>query len=287
MKERIKPQHFKKIVVFLGMLLAVKAVWVAVSLLWLPAEGMNLVEEKGVNALYYRVKIASNEAPPPKRVPTSVQNAGSIKDIDLLAIYNGADETVVTVSYKKKTKVLSRGEEINGFELESAENNFALFRKGGKNYKVELMKSIKDGGRSSYSIAKPAESSPAETAPLKSESSGKVEGEIENVGDRVLVDKNLVRYYSQNKKDIFKDIRFRDQKRGKEVVGYVVTYVRRGSHFSKLGLQRGDVITSINGQVVRGYNAALSFYERINSLDGIRLTVQRGEKEMELEYEIN
>ncbi len=78
-----------------------------------------MLKIKGGKALYYRVKLSPNEAPAPTTTKP-LQTAGSIKDIKLLAIYNASDVTVVTVEYKRKTKVLAKGEAINGFVLEGA-----------------------------------------------------------------------------------------------------------------------------------------------------------------------
>ena len=100
-------------------------------------------QQKGGKALYYRVKLSPNEAPPPTSVTKPVQVVGSIKDITLLAIYNASDITVVTVEYKRKTKVLSKGEAINGFVLEGAGNNYATFSKNAKIYKIPLVISTK------------------------------------------------------------------------------------------------------------------------------------------------
>ena len=75
----------------------------------MPTSGVDHVEEKGGKALYYRVKLSPNGAPAPTTDKKPVQIAGSIKDIRLLAIYNASDVTVVTVEYKRKTKVLAKG----------------------------------------------------------------------------------------------------------------------------------------------------------------------------------
>ena len=110
MKHLFKPQVVKGLWALLILLLVVKSVWFFVEVLWLPTIGVDHVEEKGGKALYYRVKLSPNEAPAPTTTKRPVQTAGSIKDIKLLAIYNASDVTVVTVEYKRKTKVLAKGE---------------------------------------------------------------------------------------------------------------------------------------------------------------------------------
>ena len=284
MKHLFKPHIFKGLLALLILLLIIKLLWFVVEVVWLPSSGVEHTEEKGGKALYYRVKLTPNEAPAPIK-PTSARPAkpkGSIKDIELLAIYNASDVTVITVSYKNKTKVLSKGDEINGFVLEGAGSNFATFSKNSKTYQISLIKSKK--GDNSVSKTKGTDAVTSSETPS---SSSKAEGDIVDAGDHRIVDKSLVEHYAKNMEEITKNIGIAEQKEGKDLKGFRVTFVRKNSHFSKLGLRRGDVIKSINGQEITSYNAAMNVYKNINAMDSLSLTITRGKEEMELEYEIN
>ncbi len=284
MKHLFKPEVFKRFMTLLAFLLIVKLLWFIVEVLWLPSGGVEHTEEKIGSALYYRVKLTPNEAPAPtKKVPKAITKpAGSIKDIILLAIYNATDETVITVEYKKKTKVLCRGDNINGFVLEGAGNNFAIFSKDTKTYKIRFIKS-KKSVKSIGSIKVRSEVAP----PKKVKAPKKAVGEIIDAGDHRIVDKSLVEHYADNMEEVEKYIGTSEVKKGKGLEGFRITFVRKNSHFSKLGLQRGDVIKSINGQELTSYNAAMNVYKKVNTLDSLSLTIRRGKEEMELEYEIN
>jgi len=76
-------------------------------------------------------------------------------------------------------------------------------------------------------------------------------------------------------------------KEGDRVTGFQVSFVRRGSHFSKLGLQRGDIIKSVNGQEINSYNAAFGIFKEVQNMANMTLVIIRDNKEMELEYEVN
>ena len=283
MKHLFKPEVLKWLIASLLLLLILKLLWFIIEVVWLPSSGVDHIEERGGKALYYRVKLTPNEAPAPQKpkVTRPVKSGGSIKDIELLAIYNASDITVVTVSYKRKTKVLSKGEEINGYVLESAESRFATFSKASKSYTISLIKSKKEDA----SVGKIKDA----TTPSKAESvsTTKAEGEIIDAGDHKIVDRSLVEHYGKNMKEVMKDIGIADEKDGNDLKGFRVTFVRKNSPFSKLGLRRGDVIRSINGQEITSYNTALNVYKNIDKMDGLSLTVTRGKEEMELEYEIN
>ena len=279
MKHLFKPQVITGLWILLILLLVIKLSWFLLEVLWLPASGLDQLEERGGKPLYYRAKLSPNEAPAPtitkKAVPVV---AGSIKDITLLAIYNASDVTVVTVEYKRKTKVLARGDEINGFALEGAGNNYATFSKNGKMYKVTLRISSK--GTGSIQASRPSSSAPS---PRKR----KAEGEVTDAGDHKIVDRSLLEHYTQNMDDIYKNIGIREIKKGKKLEGFSVSFIRKGSPFSKLGLKRGDVIQSINGQKIDSEKAAFEMYKNMKNIDNLSLVIKRGKEEMELEYEIN
>jgi len=277
MKHLFKPQVEKGLWAVLLVLLVVKTLWFFVEVLWLPTIGVDHTEEKGVKALYYRVKLSPNGAPAPNISKKPVVTAGSIKDIDLLAIYNDSNVTVVTVEHKGKTKVLAKGESINGFVLEGAGSNYATFSKNSKTYKITLIISTKDDPV--------IESIKPSAVPASSE--GKVEGDVVDAGDHKIIDRSLVNHYAKNMDDIYKNIGISEIKKGNVLEGFSVSFIRKGSHFSKLGIRRGDVIKAVNGQKINSYNAAFDVYKNISNIDNLTLVIERGKEEMELEYEVN
>ena len=286
MKHLFKPELFKGILAALVLFLFVKIIWFVVEVLWLPTTGVEHVAQKGGKALYYRVKLTPNQtAAPVTKAPTNQpvkQKSGSISDIKLLAIYNASDRTVVTVLHKTKTKVLSRGEDINGFVLEGAGNNFATFSKAKKTYKVLLDKGKSSGKSSVKSVANEPTKEVKKTVKKK-----EVKGDVTDAGDHKVIDRALLKHYATNMDDIYKNIGIGEVKNGKDLAGFKITFVRKDSPFSKLGVRRDDVIKSINGQEITSYNAAFGVYKNIQNIDNLTLVIQRGKEEMELEYEIN
>ena len=276
MKHLFKPEAVKGLWSLLVLLLVVKMLWFFVTLLWLPTIGVDQSEDKGTKALYYRVKLSPNGAPAPTTTKRA-QTTGSIRDIKLLGIYNAADVTVVTVEYKRKTKVLAKGEAINGFVLEGAGSNYATFGKEGETYKITLIVSTQ--GDTSIKSAKPS--------PMPVSTASKPEGDVVDAGDHKIIDKSLIDHYAANMDDIYKNIGIKEIKKGGKIEGFSISFVRKGSPFAKLGVKRGDVIKSINGQKIDSYNAAFGVYKNISNIDNLTLVIQRGKEEMELEYEVN
>lgn len=285
MKHLFKSDIFKQILGVLIILLLVKILWLIVQINYLPSSTVDHKEKRGGKSLYYRVKLSPNEGSVPvKPTKRPVKIAGSIKDIKLIAIYNSSDTTVVTIEYKKKTKILGRGDTVNGFTLEGGGSNYATFVKEGKTYRVDLIKS-KRSAASRGSIV-PA-GRPYRGAAAQGSASPSASGDVIDAGDHKIVDRSLLDYYADNMDEIYKNIGITEVKKGNSIEGFRVTFVKRGSPFAKLGLRRGDIIKSINGEELTSYNAAFNSYKNIKNTANLTLGIVRGKKEMELEYEVN
>ena len=283
MKHLFKSKTFKNILSILAILLLVKLIWVIVEIIWLPSNGVYHKDKVGGKSLYYRVKLTPNDSSVPVQLSKPVKIAGSIRDITLQGVYNASDTTVVTIVYKRKTQILERGDAVNGFVLEGGGSNYATFSKDSKIYRVDLIKSKKSTA-SSGSIV-PAEPLRKNKRP-SSTAAQKVQGEIVDAGDHKIIDKSLVTHYSNNIKEIYKNIGIGETKvNGK--TQFKITFVRRGSPFAKLGVKRGDIIKSLNGQEINSEAEAFQIIKNIDSIENITLGILRGKKEMELEYEIN
>ncbi|MEA1953590.1 MAG: PDZ domain-containing protein [Campylobacterota bacterium] len=282
MKHLFSLKSIKNLWWIVVLLLCIKLLWSVVAFMWLPVSGINYLVEKERKPLYYRVKLNPNKTPAPvkKKVPTKVIS-GDVKDIKLLAIYSASDMAVITIEYKKKTKVLGKGDEVNGFILDSAGNNFAIFSKGIKTYKINLFKPKKGSSSKGKGSIKEVASLPS---PVKST---KPVGDVIDAGDHKIVDRSLLDHYGENVENVYKDIGIKDIKKGKDLEGFSVSFIRRGSPFAKLGLKRGDVISSINGQKIDSYSAAFGIYKNIKDIENLTLVIKRGKEEMELEYEVN
>ena len=277
MKALSNPRFMNRLIGILLVLLLVKLLWLTLEVVLMPISGVNHAQSKEAKPLYYRIKLTPGNSIAPRPKPKK-QITSSIKDIKLLGVYHSPSQTVVTVSYKGKSKVLAMGESVNGFVLEGAGHGYALFSKGAKTYRVDLMEKK---GSGSYRV-----SSPKHKAAIPRPSSS-VQGEVTDAGDHKIVDRSLLEHYTAHMDEIYKNIGIRDVKKGGKIEGFRVSFVKRGSPFAKLGLRRGDVLKAVNGQPLTSYKAAFDAYRSVNDASGLTLTIQRGNKEMELEYEIN
>jgi len=279
MKPLFSPKNIKIFIYILSLMLLVKLGWFITEMTILSAKGVDYTKPSETKSLYYRTRFAAQKLKQKqvvkKKVPLS-----DIKSIKLLAIYHSQDRVVITVSKKDKTSVLVRGDKIDGYVLDAATAQEAIFLRDGKSYQIRLVESAGNSkGKSSVRYIS--------DKPKKSDKQPVPKGEVIEADGLTIVDRTLLNHYSKNMDDIWKNIGIKEIKEGDKIKGFKVNFVKRGSDFSKLGLRRGDVIKSINGQELSSYNAAFEIYKNIDTMDGLTLKIMRGKEEMELEYEIN
>ncbi len=280
MKKSTSTKLISRIIFVVSIILVVKIIWLLVAFFYLPKSGVEHVEKSKLKPLYYPIKLAnSNPTIPqkPKKVIKPVKKVGNMQGYTLLAIYNAPDMLVVTVAKSKKSKVLAKGEDIDGFVLESAGSNYAVFSKGGKEFEL-LLKGSKNKN------TKPDDLSSSH--PKRSKSTTKNMIVESDDGATKVVSKDLLSAYTKDIDKVWKDIGIGDYKVNGKLQGFKVNFIKKGSDFEKLGLQKGDILTAVNGQELNSYNAAFGFFKEIDSIENLTLNIKRNNQEMELEYEI-
>jgi len=277
MKPLFKPENIRTLIIVLSLMLIVKLGWFVVEMTLLRAKGVDYMKTSEAKSLYYRTRFASQKLK--QRHIAKAKPVSDIKSFKLLAIYHSPKRVVITISKNGKSSVLVRGDTIDGYVLDDATAREAIFLRGGKSYRLVLIESAKN----------PASKSSVKYVQDKAEKSKKSgpEGEVIEGDGVTVVDRSLLEHYSKNMNDIWKNIGIMEIKEGDKIKGFKVNFVKRGSDFAKLGLRRGDVIKSINGQELNSYNSAFEIYKNIDTMDNLTMKIMRGKEEMELEYEIN
>lgn len=67
-------------------------------------------------------------------------------------------------------------------------------------------------------------------------------------------------------------------------VSFRVTEIEPGSIFSYLNIQNGDLITQINGKEISSQNEVLNLFAKLKTVSKLKLTVNRGGSDQELDY---
>jgi len=277
MKQIISTKHLSTIIFLLSIMVGIKILWLVVSMLFLPSTGEELQQSTKAKKLYYRVRLTNEKQNiTPVKPLASTNKVGSMKGYKLLGLYNSKKTLVATIGKGIKSEVLSRGETTsNGFKLISAGSNFVIFKKNGKEFKLSLenTKNSKSSPSSSRSTSK--------TDSVKSHVSNKI---IEEDGIKH-IPKTLLTSYTKDMDKIWKDVGLAPHKTNGKADGFKVNFVKKGSDIEKLGLRKGDILKAINAEALN-LSSAMNFFNNINNLDNLTLTVERNGKSEDLEYEI-
>ena len=270
----------------LGLLVA-KAFWVGLDYLYLPKSGVEVEKGSGIKKLYYHYNLASTKPKPVvKNINKNNKPAPKPKEPEkitkfvLKGLYNSKAKKVIIVIYNAKSYALSLGEELEGYKFVQLKSRSAIFKKDGKDYKIELKKKpVARTQKSSSSNYR----APVTTKPQKVKV---VKNEPVREGDTTVIPKTLFNKYKGDFRAIRRNVNAVPYMSNGKLSGFKISFVRRGSDFSKLGLKRGDIITAINGEPLDNFKVPLEFFNNIDSLTAATFTIKRGNEIKELEYEV-
>lgn len=244
-----------------------------VSLFFLPSSSLEYAAEES-RSNYYTFdfpKAVSISKVPTVAKKTPKKKAGSalsISSLTLKAIYAQEDGGgfIMVVNKSGKDALISRGETYEGYLLKKIFPKKALFEKNGKDYELHL-KEAKIRGVTTVR-----------------ETKKEVAGDTPQKQDRVA--KSEIKRYRNNINLIQKEIRLAPVKEGNKIKGFKITYVKKGSVFEKLGVQKGDRLIKANGIELTSAKDALKLYKQIDKIKVFKMVLLRNGKERELEYEI-
>ncbi|BDY13458.1 hypothetical protein HCR_17700 [Hydrogenimonas cancrithermarum] len=181
--------------------------------------------------------------------------------------------SMAIVLHNGKSKLLTVGETIDGFELAEVFTDRIKLLKNGREYWL-TMKKTKSG---SLSTSRSKKKSGNETAALTEQ--------IRQEGDTYYVPRELLDEMRDVKK-IFKYIAINPVYKANKLVGFGITNVKKGSVFDKMGLRKRDIIEKIDGKPITNEGDAFKYFNKINELSTLSLTIKRGSQRKELHYEI-
>jgi len=278
MKQIISTKHLSTLIFLLSIMVIIKLLWLGASMLFLPTTGEELQHSTKAKKLYYRVRLTNEKKSitPVNTTTTQTNKIGSMRGYKLLGLYNSKKTLVATIGKGLKTEVLAKGESTTtGFKLISAGSNFVIFKKNSKEFKLSLenTRNSKNSHGSSKNSAK--------SNSVQSHASNEI---VEEDGIKH-IPKTLLTSYTKDMDKIWKDVGLSQYKKNGKADGFKVNFVKKGSDIEKLGLRRGDILKAVNSEPLN-LSSAMNFFNSINSLDNLTLTVERNGKSEDLEYEI-
>jgi len=229
------------------------------------------------------------EKPKPVEKPKVKKKVYDLKKWKLKATYIGEDDIFAVIKDGKKSEIVYLDYTYKGYELVDIKEDEAIFKRGGKFYSIKLdeenrKKSSKQHKKDKRDLADEIIENEKREAEVKVRSSiDPTTNEIKSAKIR----RKDVNFYLKNVGQIWKNIRIRDYRVNRRLRGFKVTYVKRDSVFSQLGLKAGDIITAINGEQIRSYSQVQKYYKNIGRIKQLNLTILRDGEERDIDYDIN
>jgi len=262
-------------VYFLLPIALAKLLW-SVGLFFLDKDALSVPKEESF-IYHYNINLANNIIGSPKQTshatqPTETHNR--IDDIRLTGTFISGDSSFVVIEDNLGTTFLYVSEKYVGYTLIEVYDQRAVLEKNGKKYDLVLAED-KDSAKSSSSSSSSTESS-------------KPEESVEFIpGEPVQLTHDELNSYVKNPNKIWKNIRIQELRKNGTIDGFRVNYVKKGSFFEKAGLKSGDVIKGIDGKEIKSLSDVMKYYSNVQTLDGLSLSIARGEEELDLEFNVN
>ncbi len=103
-------------------------------------------------------------------------------------------------------------------------------------------------------------------------------------GDTITVARSDIQDSLKNINKLLTQARIRPHLKDGKSDGFVLSYIKPNSFFTKLGLKRGDIIKRINGKQINTPEDAFSFYQALESGAPLSMEISRGGKPKTINY---
>lgn len=182
----------------------------------------------------------------------------------LLGTVSGPERVAFAVmeeKNKKKQGLYQTGDKIQGAVIRKVLRGKVILRVKGKDEVLEMEQS-KAGKRGSRA------------------GSGGTRGD----GYTITVGHDDLQKSLGNINSLLTQVRIRPLVKNGKPDGLVLSHVKRGSIFSKLGLKNGDVVKRIDDKEIKSPDDAFAFYNRLKSGAELSLEIRRGSEMKTLNY---
>ncbi|WP_456485523.1 type II secretion system protein N [Hydrogenimonas sp.] len=218
-----------------------------------------------VKAFGLRQERITRKTKPPKKTTT-------LKGYTLTMTAIG-NPSMAIIAHGKKSRLLAIGDTIDGFVLKEVFTDRIKLLKNGKEYWLTMKKSKGP----SFALAKKKEKKSDEVLELTER--------IRKEGDTYYIPRELLHKMHDIKK-IFRYISINPVYKSNKLVGFGITDIKKGSVFDKMGLHKRDIIEKIDGKSITNESDIFKYFNKIDELNSLSLTIKRGSRRRELHYEI-
>ena len=237
----------------------------------LPQSGVDFAKDESLSLEYKKYGFYSNikNMEEKENLKESKQEMATLSKYNLKAVYYTSINSgwiVIEENSGLESYILAYGEKIEAYTLKKLFKDYVIFEKDKKEYKLQ----IKEKEPSSYD-----------------DSSNSLTQEIIVKSNGAIVNRDYLNSYITNIDKVWNNIAISEIKNGEQIDGFKINKINKNSVFEKIGLKEGDVIKSVNNNVLSSYAEAFKVYNNMENTNYLNIEILRNNELMELNYEID
>ncbi|MBW1822286.1 MAG: PDZ domain-containing protein, partial [Deltaproteobacteria bacterium] len=90
----------------------------------------------------------------------------------------------------------------------------------------------------------------------------------------------------KNVNELLKQVKIRPHTENGQAAGLMLSSIKRGSIFRRMGLRSGDIITGVNGDSLVSVDDALKIYENMKTSSNMSIEIKRRGRNRTIDYNI-
>jgi general secretion pathway protein C len=201
-------------------------------------------------------------------MPVAVQSLG-LKLVGTAVSSKPEDSSAIIEDLStRKQDVYREGDEVKNTRIKKILRHNVIINSGRQD---EVLTMVEDEGtEKSAAPARPTRGRP--TPPSESSS--------------IQLDREELESQMADLNELMQQVRIRPFMEGRNPAGFLVSNIKPGSLFSKMGLRNGDVIQGVNGATITTPDQAIELYESLMEGGSIDLDIKRGRRTQKLRYAV-
>jgi type II secretion system protein C len=196
--------------------------------------------------------------------------AENLKDLRLLGTIVHSDQpgwAIIENKKKRKQELLREGDSIEEAKIKKILRNNVVIQLGDEDKVLSI----------DYKTRQRMKERTSSSAP---ETSAEVDDSM------ITLDRNYVISSLSNVNDVMRSARILPYLENGDPIGFRLNAIRSNSFFDKLQLKNGDIILGADGEPVTSPQRLLQMAEQLKNQNQVSLKVRRGDKDLELEYNL-
>ena len=201
-------------------------------------------------------------------MPVAVQSLG-LKLVGTVVANKPEDSSAIIEDLtSRKQEVYREGDEVKNTRIKRILRHNVIINTGTRDEVLTMMEEESTG--KSAVPARPTRGRP--TPPSETSS--------------IQLDREELESQMADLNELMQQVRIRPFMEGKNPAGFLVSNIKPGSLFSRMGLRNGDVIQGVNGETITTPDQAIELYESLMEGGSIDLDIKRGRRTQKLRYAV-